>query len=243
MRSFSRFEKEVLSYMKGFWDKDGYSTIKKALENTVKDFKLELSNSYGSSLSTTEVTNNDEEIHSPQEDLNQLKLAKKLGDILAIINLVKGLVEDNLLLLDKDLRQLPKPMIISNLKSDKNLRTMTLFGDYLDFFRDYYYSRLFPTQDLIDFIENDFKSKADIEKLHMEEKYNRQYRVSIIALVISLVVGISSILFNIINLVNDKSNETTEIIHKVQLMGCNPFFSATEQDSVIPGKLTPAAKK
>jgi hypothetical protein len=120
---------------------------------------------------------------------------------------------------------------------------MTLFGDYLDFFRDYYYSRLFPTQDLIDFIENDFKSKADIEKLHMEEKYNRQYRVSIIALVISLVVGISSILFNIINLVNDKSNETTEIIHKVQLMGCNPFFSATEQDSVIPGKLTPAAKK
>lgn len=243
MRTFSRFEQDVLSYMKGYWDKDGYSTIKKALENTVKDFKLELSSLHGSSLSTTQVSNNDDEIHSLQEDPNQLKLAKKLGDILAIINLVKGLVEDNLLLLDKDLRQLPRPTIISNLKTDKNLTTMPLFGDYLEFFGDYYYSRLFPTQDLIDFIKNEFKSKADIERLHMEVKYNRQYRVSIIALVISLVVGVSSILFNIINIVNEKSKDTTEIVHKVQLMGHSPFFSTTEQDSVIPCKLTPAVKK
>lgn len=43
MKSFSTFEKEILSYMKDYWDRDGYSTVKKVIENKLPDIVLVVS--------------------------------------------------------------------------------------------------------------------------------------------------------------------------------------------------------
>ncbi len=235
MRSFSSFEKSVLTFMKGWWDKDGYSTVKKALESTIEDFKLELSNIQASYLYTTAIPITGQEGNS-SDDPNQIKLAKKLGDILAIINLIKSLVADNLLLLDKDLRQIPKPMIIGNIKSEHELRKMSLFGEYLDFFHDYYYSRLFPAQDLIDFIDSGFKSKDDIEKDITELRYNKQYSVSRFAVWISLIVGISSIILNIVSLAISRDNDASAFLRECRIMCHNSTSSISAQDSAISGQ-------
>lgn len=240
MKSYSIFEKEILSYMKQYWDKDGYSTVKKVIENKLPDIVFEISGQYGTSIATPSVDDKDLESKASLDKHNRLKLAEKLGKLLSIIDLITGLVKDNLVLMDQNLNAPSEPFTINTLKNAVDTSNkMKLFGNYADFFRGYYYSRRYPTQDILDFIENGFKSKDDIERKNSDKRFIKQFVISIVALAFSIFIGVSSLVLNIINLRSSKKTDNSKIIHKVQLMNCNTAFSVAEQDSVIHGKSSP----
>jgi len=240
MKSFSTFEKEILSYMKDYWDRDGYSTVKKVIENKLPDIVFEISGQYGTSIATPCVDDNDQESKASLDKHNRLKLAEKLGKLLTIIDLITGLVKDNLVFDGSESKRPSEPFTINTLKNAVDTSNkMKLFGDYAVFFRGYYYSRLYPTQDLLDFIENGFKSKDDIERKNSDKRFIKQFVISIIALAFSIIIGVSSLVLNIINLRCSKKPDNTEIIHKVQVMNCSPTFSVSGQDSVVTSKSSP----
>lgn len=233
MKSFSMFENEILSFMKQYWDKQGFSTVKKVVEKKLPDIVFETSDQNETYISIPCSNVNDQKYNATLFKHIRYKLAEKLGKLLTIIDLITGLVKDNLVLMDQYLTAPSEPFTINTIR---NVRApsikMKLFGNHADFFRGYYYSRLYPTQDLLDFIENGFISKDDIERENSDKRFNKQFIISIIALVFSIFIGVSSLILNVINLRSSKKPESTDIIHMVKVMNCSPTFSVTQH--VIP---------
>lgn len=203
IKSMNELEEKVLKYMRDEWKGQKYCNLRRILEDNLEDFQLEFTAEKGFAgectghkitLYTSELNLEESarfKRNNPEISPLHYKLAKKLSEVLTVYNLIEYLDQNEYIIMVEDERDIPDSVIYrgQGKKTDPS-HPKPVTGHLNDLCLRFHNSAIFPEQDLVNYINDGFKTPEMVYEKRQMLNSIVAYTISVIGLLYGVAMGI-----------------------------------------------------